>query len=129
MCSVTSVPVAANLQLVYVSNVERSTVFYKSLFKTDPIFTSARYVAFRASSSGDALFAIWSGGEIPDPQAQRFNEIGIMLPTGDDVDQLFQEWQSNPDIEIVKEPYTDIFGRTFLVRDPDGHIIRVCPLD
>ncbi|AKH64255.1 MULTISPECIES: VOC family protein [Photorhabdus] len=118
MYSETTVPVAANLQLVYVSNVERSTAFYKSLFKTDPIFTSPRYVAFRASSSGDALFAIWSGGETPDPQTQRFNEIGIMLPTGDDVDQLFQEWQGNSDIEIVKEPYTDAFGCTFLAKDP-----------
>ncbi|WFQ79972.1 VOC family protein [Xenorhabdus sp. SF857] len=129
MYSETSVPVAANLQLVYVSDVERSTAFYKSLFNTDPIFTSPRYVAFRASSSGDALFAIWSGGETPDQQTPRFNEIGIMLPTGDDVEQLFQKWKGNPEIEIVKEPYTDVFGRTFLLKDPDGHIIRVCPLD
>ncbi|CDL80749.1 VOC family protein [Xenorhabdus szentirmaii] len=129
MSSATSGPMAANLQLVYVSDVERSTTFYKSLFKTDPIFITPRYVAFRASSSGDALFALWSGGETPDLQVQRFNEIGIMLPTSDDVEQLFQEWQGNSDIEIVKELYTEVFGRTFLVKDPDGHIIRVCPLD
>ncbi|WP_208123280.1 VOC family protein [Facilibium subflavum] len=129
MIKKSSASLLSNLQLIYVSDIERSTAFYKSLFKTDPIFSSPRYVAFSASDSADSLFAIWSGGETPDLQAQRFNEIGIMLPKDNDVDQLFKEWQDNPDIQIVKFPYTDVFGRTFLVKDPDGHIIRVCPLD
>jgi predicted enzyme related to lactoylglutathione lyase len=127
MTNATTVPVTPNLQLVYVSDVERSTAFYKSLFKKDPIFTSPRYVAF--SSSGDALFAIWTGGDKPELQTPRYSEIGIMLPTGQDVDNLYNEWKVNPDIHVVKEPHTEVFGRTFLVKDPDGHIIRVCPLD
>lgn len=121
--------VLANLQLVYVSDIERSTDFYRSLFCMEPIFTSPRYVAFPASASGEALFAIWSGGETPDPKAQRFSEIGIMLPTNDDVDNMFNIWKDNPDISIVKEPYKEVFGLTFLVKDPDGNIIRVSPLD
>ena len=52
-----------------------------------------------------------------------------MLPSNEEVDGLFEEWKKIPDIEIVKEPYTEVFGRTFLVKDPDGHIIRVCPPD
>ena len=75
------------------------------------------------------MFAIWSGGEKPDASIPRFSEIGIMLPTGKDVDQLFEEWRNNPEINVVQEPYDAVFGRTFLVKDPDGHIIRVCPLD
>lgn len=57
------------------------------------------------------------------------SEIGIMLPSNAAVDQLFKEWQNNKDIVVVQEPYDAVFGRTFLVKDPDGHIIRVCPLD
>lgn len=116
-----------NLQLIYVSDIERSTNFYKTLFNAEPIFFSPRYVAFAAD--GEALFAIWTGGTTPDAAAPRFSEIGIMLPSSEEVDLLFEKWRKNPDIKIVREPYTEVFGRTFLVADPDGHIIRVCPRD
>jgi predicted enzyme related to lactoylglutathione lyase len=116
-----------NLQLIYVSDIKRSTDFYKMLYNTEPVFSSPRYVAF---SAGDgALFAIWTGGTIPDIGIPRFSEIGIMLPSNADVDQLYEDWKQNPKIKIVQEPQTEVFGRTFLVQDPDGHIIRVCPSD
>lgn len=116
-----------NLQLVYVSDVESSTNFYKILFEADPVFVTPRYVAF--SAGGDALFAIWSGGETPDPSTPRFSEIGITLPTNQDVDNLFEKWKEISTIKVKKEPYTDVFGRTFMIEDPDGHIIRVSPVD
>lgn len=116
-----------NLQLVYVSDIERSTTFYKTIFNAEPLFSSPRYVAF--SAGGEALFAIWTGGQKPDATAPRFSEIGIMLPSGEDVLGLFEVWRQNPDIKIVREPYSEVFGLTFLAEDPDGHIIRVCPLD
>lgn len=53
-----------NLQLVYVSDIERSTAFYKTIFKSEPVFSSPRYVAFAATDSGKALFAIWTGGTV-----------------------------------------------------------------
>ena len=49
----TTIPISPNLQLIYVSDIERSTFFYKTIFKKDPVFTSPRYVAF--SASGEAL--------------------------------------------------------------------------
>jgi predicted enzyme related to lactoylglutathione lyase len=116
-----------NLQLIYVSDIERSTTFYETLFNSKPVFSSPRYVAF--SAGGEAVFAIWTGGTAPDAATPRFSEIGIMLPSNEDVDRLFEEWQKNSNIKILREPYTEVFGRTFLVADPDGHIIRVCPLD
>ena len=117
-----------NLQLIYVSDIERSTAFYKTLFNAEPVFTSPRYVAF--SAGGGALFAIWTGGNVPDTSAPRFSEIGIMLSSDEAVDALFEAWKKqHPNIQIEQEPCTAIFGRTFLVKDPDGHIIRVCPLD
>ncbi len=116
-----------NLQLVYVSDIERSTVFYETIFNAKPLFSSPRYVAFSADK--EALFAIWTGGTKPDVGVPRFSEIGIMLPSGEDVDRLFEQWSMNHNIKIVQEPRTEFFGRTFLAADPDGHIIRVCPLD
>jgi hypothetical protein len=41
----------------------------------------------------------------------------------------FDQSNTNPDINISHEPYADVFRRTFLARNPDGHIIRVSPLD
>ena len=116
-----------NLQLIYVSDIKRSTSFYQAIFNSKPVFSSPRYVAFAAGS--EALFAIWTGGTKPDITIPRFSEIGIMLPSGKDVDNLFEEWQKNPDIKFIREPYDEVFGRTFLVEDPDGHIIRACPAD
>ena len=116
-----------NLQLAYVSDIERSTIFYQTLFNSKPVFSSPRYVAFAAG--GEALFAIWTGGTTPDLAVPRFSEIGMMVPSNEEVDRLFKEWQKNPNIKIVKELYTEVFGHTFLAQDPDGHIIRVCPVD
>ncbi|WP_235428283.1 MULTISPECIES: VOC family protein [Xenorhabdus] len=119
--------VKPNLQLIYVSDIERSTAFYSTIFNAEPVFSSPRYVAFTVGK--EAIFAIWSGGTKPDNTMPRFSEIGIMLPTCEEVDQLFEKWQRNPNIDIQQEPYTDVFGRTFLAKDPDGHMIRVCLLD
>lgn len=116
-----------NLQLIYVSDIKQSTDFYASLYKSDPIFKSSRYVAFSAGEK--ALFAIWSGGITPDITKPRYSEIGIMLHSDEDVDRLYNEWLRELEVEIVQEPCTEVFGRTFLAKDPDGHIIRVCSLD
>lgn len=116
-----------NLNIVYVTDVEVSTSYYKTLFKTGPIFTSPRYVVF---SAGDGVeFALWSGAETPDLATPRFSEIGIQLPTDKDVEELFKEWSNISDIKFARDIYNEVFGRTFLVEDPDGHLIRVCSED
>ncbi len=116
-----------NLQLIYVTDIAHSSAFYKKLFNAEPVFSSPRYVAFSADDY--ALFALWTGGIAPDPAAPRFSEIGIMLSSNEKVDKLYEQWNEDPEIKIIQKPYTEVFGRTFLVADPDGHIIRVSPLD
>lgn len=116
-----------NLQLIYVSDINRSTELYKTLFNENPVFRSPRYVAFSAGE--EAFFALWTGGTKPDTSVPRFSEIGILLSSNEAVNQLFEIWKNNSDLTIVKAPYTEVFGRTFMVRDPDGHLIRVSPLD
>jgi hypothetical protein len=32
-------------------------------------------------------------------------------------------------VTVVKRPYDDVFGRTFVVADLDGNLIRVAPVD
>jgi predicted enzyme related to lactoylglutathione lyase len=32
-------------------------------------------------------------------------------------------------VTVVEEPHDDVFGRTFVITDPDGNLIRVSPID
>ena len=73
----------ANLNLLYVSDINRSVSFYTRLFGFEPHFISPRYVAFHTSEATLPLFALWSGGTQPDPKAPRYSEIGIMLDHDD----------------------------------------------
>lgn len=116
-----------NLQLLYVTDIPRSTALYRRLFAADPVFVSPRYVAF--SAGGEALFALWSGGDAPHADVPRFVETGIMLASGEAVDRLYQAWRDDPDLRIAQPPRTEVFGRTFVALDPDGHQIRVCQRD
>lgn len=122
-----TIPRKANLQLIYVTDVAHSTDFYSKVFNAPPAFKSPRYVAFDVGA--DAIFAIWTGGTKPDATAPRYAEIGIMLESNEEVERLYEDWRKLPEIKIARELYTEVFGRTFLVQDPDGHIIRVCRRD
>jgi predicted enzyme related to lactoylglutathione lyase len=116
-----------NLQLIYVSDIQHSAEYYQNLFNFEPYFVSPRYVVFKVDGVAD--FAIWSGGESPEHESPRFAEIGINLETDTEVKELYKEWKADAGINIYKDLYTDVFGETFLVKDPDGHVIRVSSAD
>lgn len=67
-----------NLQLIYVSDIKRSTAFYSTIFNAEPVFSSPRYVAFTAGK--EAIFAIWSGGTKPDNTVPRFQKWVLCCP-------------------------------------------------
>jgi len=119
---------APNLFMTYVSDAERSTAFYSDLFDIRPDFTSPRYVAFEVAPG--VLFAIWTGdNEHASPQTPRTSEIGLMVPGAPTaVDDLYRAWVTKG-ARVVEEPHDDVFGRTFVVADPDGNLIRVSPID
>ena len=117
----------ANLQLIYVSDIRYSTVLYTNLLD-EPHTVTPRYVAFAADDEGKSIFALWSG-EKPLPEVKRSSEIGIMLETDSDVDEAFTTYKCLPGITVIDPPNHQVFGRTFLLKDPDGHLIRVCSRD
>lgn len=119
----------ANLQLIYVSDIEASSTYYSQLFCAEPEFISPRYVAFRTSDAEQPLFALWTGGNAPDRDAPRYSEIGMMLPTHQEVHDFYDACTTNSAIDVEQELYEEVFGPTFTIKDPDGHIIRVSPLD
>ncbi|CAM5235067.1 VOC family protein [Streptomyces sp. NPDC005930] len=119
---------APNLFLVYVNDVERATAFYSDLFDIKPVITTPRYVPFEVAPG--VLFAVWSGRtDQVAPGTPRTSEVGLMVPgSAAAVDAVHAEWAAKG-VTVVEEPHDEVFGRTFVVADPDGNLIRVSPVD
>jgi len=119
---------APNLFLIQVQDAQASTAFYSDLFQIEPDFTSPRYVAFPVAPG--VLFALWTGrNQHAVPATPRTSELGLMVPGSEGaVDQVYEDWKAKG-VTVVEEPYNDVFGRTFVISDPDGNLIRVSPFD
>ncbi|WP_024794145.1 VOC family protein [Tomitella biformata] len=119
---------APNLFLVYVTDIERSTTFYQDLFNIEPVMLTPRYVPFEVAPG--VLFALWSGR--PENAARttpRTSEVGLMVPgSAAAVDAVHATWTAQG-VTVIEEPHDEVFGRTFVVADPDGNLIRVSPVD
>ncbi|MFI5805916.1 VOC family protein [Streptomyces sp. NPDC051561] len=117
-----------NLFLIGVRDAEAATAFYSDLFEIEPTFTSPHYVAFEAAPG--VLFALWTGySEHAVPSTPRTTEIGLMVPGPPEaIDEIFTSWTSKG-VHVVQEPHDAVFGRTFVITDPDGNLIRVSPVD
>ncbi|CAL9296385.1 VOC family protein [Streptomyces rochei] len=119
---------APNLFLVYVTDAERSTAFYSDLFDMKPMMVTPRYIPFEVAPG--VVFALWSGqSDRLGRQTPRTSEIGLMLPgPASAVDELHAVWTAKG-ATVVEPPHDEVFGRTFVVADPDGNLIRVAPVD
>lgn len=122
---------APNLFLIYVSDANASARFYGDLFEMEPTFTSPFFISFDIADG--VSFAVWSGEDAgsraADAGENPRHEIGLTLPGGAaEIDERFQKWRAK-DVTVVSEPHDAIFGRTFVIADPDGHLIRVSPVD
>lgn len=119
---------APNLFLIYVSDAQAATAFYNDLFDMKPSFTSPSYVAYEVAPG--VLFAVWSRhSEHAVPATPRTCEVGLMVPRSSAaVDDMYTQWKAKG-VTVVEEPHDDVFGRTFMITDPDGNLIRVSPVD
>ena len=119
---------APNLFLIGVRDAESATTFYSDLFEIEPTFSSPHYVAFEVAPG--VLFALWTGySEHSVPSTPRTSEVGLMVPgAASAVDEIFTSWVSKG-VHVVEKPHDAVFGRTFVITDPDGNLIRVSPVD
>lgn len=117
-----------NLFLIYVTDVERATTFYSELFGMEPVMLTPRYVPFEVAPG--VLFALWNGAsEHAVASTPRTSEVGLMVPGSSvAVDDVYAEWVAKG-ATVVEEPHDDVFGRTFVIADPDGNLVRVSPVD
>ena len=119
---------APNLFLIGVRDAEAATEFYSDLFEIAPSFVSPHYVAFEVAP--DVLFALWTGhSEHATPEVPRSSEVGLMVPgAAEAIDAVHAQWVRKG-VRVVQEPYDAVFGRTFVIADPDGNYVRVAPVD
>jgi predicted enzyme related to lactoylglutathione lyase len=70
-------------------------------------------------TEGGAIFGLVGG----------FEQEGVNQPFDaallvEDVDGVYSQWQA-AGVEMLGEPHDMPFGRTFLCRTPDGHVLRL----
>lgn len=112
--------------IVYVSDIDTSVAFYSDLLNLKTDFTSPRYVTF-ALADGVSL-ALWTGNaDALEKASNRTTEVCLNLPA-EQVLTTFKQW-NDKGVQVVREPYEEVFGTTFVVADPDGNLIRVAPID
>ena len=117
-----------NMFIVYVTDAPASARFYSDLFDMKPSFETPRFVAFDLASG--IQLAVWAGAsDTVTRAAERTSEVCLALPGGAEViDEQYRTWVERG-VDVVAEPHDDVFGRTFVVADPDGNLIRVAPVD
>lgn len=117
-----------NMFIVYVSDAAESARFYADLFDMAPVFETPRFIAF--DLGGGVQLAVWSGvQEQLSRTVPRTSEVCLALPGGPEaIEAHFRKWVEKG-VEVIAEPHDEVFGRTFLVADPDGNLIRVAPVD
>lgn len=112
--------------IIYVSDIDTSIGFYSDLLELKTDFVSPRYVTF---SLGDGVsLALWTGNaDALEGAVGRTSEVCINVPAAQ-VSSVFERWKEQG-VTIVREPYEEVFGTTFVATDPDGNLLRVAPID
>lgn len=114
--------------ILYVTDVEVSTEFYKTLLEAEPLETFDGFAVF--ALTGGFVLGLQARDQI-DPKAQASaGEAELSWSNADraTVDRLHTEWTAK-NVAIILEPTELAFGYTFVGTDPDGHRLRVCATD
>lgn len=117
-----------NLFIVYVTDVQASARFYGELFDMTPKLATPRFVAYEVAAGVE--MALWAGRpEALADSPPRTSEVCLNVTGGpSEIESYYERWRGQG-VTVVQEPHDDVFGRTFVIADPDGNLIRVAPVD
>ncbi|MDB6062037.1 MAG: glyoxalase [Verrucomicrobiaceae bacterium] len=117
-----------NLFLLYVEDPLKSVEFYQELLERKPAAAFPSFASFKLD--GGFSLGLWANHRVnpTPPTTGNRGEIAFTVADDEAVKALHRDW-SKRGIVIKQEPYTDVFGLTFVALDPDGHRIRVCLKD
>lgn len=115
---------AAVFTLLHVADPEASARFYSTLLEQPAVEASPTFAMFALGAG--AMLGLWkqdtvlpaSGGT---PGA---SELAFAVPDRDTVDARHARWR-DVGCKVLQPPTAMEFGYTFVVRDLDGHRVRV----
>ncbi len=118
---------AANLGfvLLFVTNPQKSSLFYQQIFEIQPIEESSTFVMFALKNG--VMLGLWSKYTAEPRVEASPGALEICFPASD-VDTLYKNW-GKKHVTIAQKPTDMDFGRTFVALDPDGHRIRIYHLN
>jgi len=110
--------------LLFVSNPQKSSLFYQEMFGIKPIEESPTFVMFALKNG--VMLGLWSKYTAEPRVEASPGGVEICFST-EDVDALYEQL-GKKHVTITQKPTNMDFGRTFVMLDPDGHRIRAYKL-
>lgn len=110
--------------LLFVTNPEKSSLFYKDFFEIKPVEESPTFVIFALKNG--VMLGLQSKTSAKPCVEVPAGALEICFPN-ENVDTLYEEWVKK-NVTVAQKPIDMPFGRTFVILDPDGHRIRVYKL-
>lgn len=107
--------------LLFVTNPQKSSLFYQQIFETQPVEESPTFVMFALKNG--VMLGLWSKYTAEPRVEASPGALEICFPAND-VDALYEDWGKKR-VTIAQKPTDMDFGRTFVALDPDGHRIRI----
>lgn len=114
---------SANYIALIVEDVDKTATFYKEklgMKTNDELTVSGKHAIFQLE--GGAMFALQGAIEAKDGSAIN-QSIAVALAV-DDADSCYAELKKQG-VELIDEPNDMPYGRTFLMRAPDGQVLRI----
>jgi predicted enzyme related to lactoylglutathione lyase len=108
----------ANYLGIVVKDLAAATAFYRDTLGVpvnEEESIPGAFTQFRLA--GGAILALQAQTEAP---GRPPFEPALLV---DDVDAVYTAWKAKG-VEMLDEPHDKPFGRTFLFRTPDGHVLR-----
>lgn len=110
--------------LLFVTNPQKSSLFYQDLFEMKPVEESPTFAMFALKNG--VMLGLWSKYTAEPRVDAPAGALEICFPA-EDVDSLYKAW-GKKHLTVAQKPTDMDFGRTFVVLDPDGHRIRIYKL-
>lgn len=109
------------LVLLFVTNPQKSSLFYQEILEARPVEESPTFVMFALKNG--VMLGLWSKYTAEPRVEAPAGALEICFPA-DNVDALYEDW-GKKHVTIAQKPTDMDFGRTFVALDPDGHRIRI----
>jgi predicted enzyme related to lactoylglutathione lyase len=100
---------------IIVKDVGEATAFYRDTLGFALEGASPTMAQFE--TEGGAILGV----QVSDLPGEQPFEVAFIV---DDVDATYATWKARG-VEMLEEPHDRPFGRTFVIRAPQGHILRV----